>query len=297
MQFGAAIPHYGVPTSKKAVRDFSLLAEELMYDSIWTTDHIAVSSKFPQPYGIILESLTTLTYAAAITQNVRLGTSIIVLPMRDPFLFAKQVASLDVLCDGRLILGLGAGWMEDEFATLNADFSNRGKIMDEQISLMKQLWTADKPHFDGEFFKVDDVIFQPKPVNKNGLPIWIGGTTTSALKRATRLGDGWHPVGLSPSQILEGREKLESLLKRRKITISLRVPAEISSTATSTYTLSSGEKAYMLGGKREDIVREIEKLQEAGVEHLICGFGDKPYDFVASQATAFAKEIIPSFRG
>jgi probable F420-dependent oxidoreductase len=296
MKFGACIPHYGVPTSKKAVVDFCQLAEQLMFDSIWSTDHIAVSEKYPDPYGNIIESLTTLSFAAAKTERVKLGTSIIVLPMRNPVVFAKQAASLDFLSDGRLILGLGAGWMEDEFATLNADFKNRGKIMNEQIMLMKSLWTTEKPQFEGQFFKVTNAIFQPKPVAKNGPPIWIGGSSRSALKRVTRLADGWHPVGYSPSQISEGKKLLDSILQgKRKITISVRLPAEISETATSTYSQSSGEKAYMLGGKREAVISEVEKLEEAGVEHLVCYFGNKPYDFVASQAKLFANEIIPSF--
>jgi len=296
MKFGAGIPHYGVPTSKKAVNDFCELAERLMFDSIWTTDHIAVSDKYPDPYGCIIESLTTLSFAAAKTEHVKLGTSIIVLPMRNPVLFAKQAASLDFLSDGRLILGLGAGWMDDEFATLSADFQNRGKIMNEQIKLMKSLWSADKPQFGGQFFKIDNAIFLPKPLAKNGPPIWIGGSSRPALRRAASLGDGWHPVGYSPSQISEGKRILDSLLQgKRKITISVRLPVEISETAASIYSLSSGEQAYMLGGKREAVVKEVEKLQEAGVEHLICFFGNKPYDFVASQAKLFAQEIIPSF--
>jgi len=267
-----------------------------MFDSIWTTDHIAVSDKYADPYGNIVESLITLSFAAAKTERVKLGTSIIVLPMRNPILFAKQTASLDFLSEGRLILGLGAGWMDDEFATLKADFQNRGKIMNEQIRLMKSLWNTDKPHFEGHFFKVDNAIFMPKPITKNGPPIWIGGSSRSALKRVAKLGDGWHPVGFSPSQISEGKKTLDSLLGgKRKVTISARLPAEISDTASSTYSLSSGEKAYMLGGTREAVVEEIEKLRQAGVEHLICYFGNKPYDFVASQAKLFAQEVIPSF--
>ncbi len=117
----------------------------------------------------------------------------------------------------------------------------------------------------------------------------------SALKRAARLGDGWHPVGLSPAQIADGRKKLSPLLKGKQLKIAVRLPTEISDTASSHYKLSSGEEAYMLGGKREAVVQEIEKLEEAEVEHLVCFFGDKPYDFVAFQASLFAKEVIPSF--
>jgi probable F420-dependent oxidoreductase len=296
MKFGACIPHYGLSASKKAVVDFCALAERLMFDSVWTTDHVAVNNKYHDPYGNIMESLTTLSFVGAKTEHVKLGTSIIVLPMRNPVLFAKQAASLDVLSEGRVILAVGAGWMKDEFATLSADFHNRGKIMDEQIRLMRTLWTEDKPQFNGRFFKINDVIFLPKPVSKNGPPIWIGGTSPAALRRAARLGDGWHAEGFSPSQMSEGRERLNSLLKgKRKPIISVRLPTEISNTASTSYSLTSGERAYMLGGKLEGVVREMEKLRNAGVEHLVCFFGNKPYDFVASQATLFAKEIIPSF--
>jgi probable F420-dependent oxidoreductase len=296
MEFGACIPHYGVAMSKKAVRDFCKLADELNFDSIWTTDHIAVKKQFSDPYGSLLESLMTLGYAAAITEHVKLGTSIIVLPMRNPILFAKETATLDQFSDGRVILGLGAGWMDDEFATLGSNFRDRGKIMDEQIKLVRELWTNSEPRFDGRFFKVSDIAFLPKPVQKNGPPIWIGGTSSAALRRVARLADGWHPVGLSPKELGKGKENLNSILKgQRKVSLSVRVPVKISPSAGTTYSLSSGEQAYMIGGTREVVVQEIEAFQQAGLNHLICYFGNEPYDQVASQATLFAKGIMPSF--
>lgn len=296
MQFGACVPHYGVAASKKAVADFCKLAEELEFNSIWTTDHIAVNKQFANPYGSLLESLMTLGYAAAKTEHVTLGTSIIVLPMRNPILFAKETATLDQLSDGRLILGLGAGWMEDEFATLGSNFRDRGRIMNEQIRLLRELWTSGEPKFDGRFFKLSDVAFLPKPAQANGPPIWIGGTSPAALKRVAHLGDGWHPVGLSPNELARGTAKLNSIMKeKRKIVMSVRVPVKISSSATTTYSLSSGEQAYMIGGTREAVVREIEAFQQVGLNHLICYYGNESYDRVESQATLFAKEIMPSF--
>jgi len=296
MRFGACIPHYGVPASKKAISDFCKLAEELMFDSVWTTDHLAVSKKYTDPYGNIFESLVTLAFIAAATEHVKLGTSIIVLPMRDPILFAKQVASLDALSDGRIILGLGVGWMEEEFATLKSNYKDRGKIMNEQIRLLRVLWTLEEPRFEGRFFKVNDAVILPKPIQKNGPPIWIGGSSSAAIRRAANLGDGWHPVGLSPKEIVAGRKKLKSFIKDdRKIVTCVRLPVEISQTASTTYALSSGEQAYMLGGTREQILRELEAFREAGLDHLICFFGNKPYEFVESQARQFAENIIPSF--
>ena len=187
MKFGACIPHYGVPMSKKAIADFCKLAEGLNFDSIWTTDHIAVNKQYADPYGSIFESLMTLSFAAAHTEHVKLGTSIIVLPMRNPILFAKQTATLDQLSDGRLILGLGAGWMDDEFATLGFNFRDRGKIMNEQIRLLRILWTEAKPKFDGHFFKFSDIAFLPKSVQENGPQIWIGGSSHSAFRESCTL--------------------------------------------------------------------------------------------------------------
>jgi probable F420-dependent oxidoreductase len=283
--------------SKKAIADFCKLAEWLNFDSIWTTDHIAVNKRYADPYGSILKSLMTLSYVAAHTEYVELGTSIIVLPMRNPVIFAKQTATLDQLSDGRLILGVGAGWMEDEFATLEFNFHDRGKIMSEQIRILRILWTEDQPEFNGHFFKFSDIVFLPKPVQETGPQLWIGGSSLSALKRVARLGDGWHPVGLSPKEFAQGKEKLNSIVKSgRKITMSVRVPVKISSSAKTTYTMSSGDQAYMVGGVREAVVREIEAFEHAGLDHLVCYFGNEPYEQVAAQTTLFAEEIMPSFK-
>lgn len=283
--------------SKKAVTEFCRLAEDLNFDSVWTTDHIAVNKQFSNPYGSIYESLITLGYVAAKTERVKLGTSIIVLPMRNPILFAKQTATLDQLSDGRLILGLGAGWMEDEFATLGSNFHDRGKMMDEQIQLLRNLWTHTEPKFDGNFFKFNEIAFSPKSVQENGPPIWIGGTSHAALRRVERLGDGWHPVGLSPKQLAQGKQKLDSLMKqKRRISLSVRVPVKISASANTTYSLSSGEQAYMIGGARDAVVREIGMFKQTGLDHLICYFGNEKYDEVASQASLFGREVIPSFK-
>jgi probable F420-dependent oxidoreductase len=297
LKFGACIPHYGVPMSKKAVTDFCKLAERLNFDSIWTTDHMVVNKRYADPYGSILESLMTLGYAAAKTEHLKLGTSIIVLPMRNPIIFAKQTATLDQFSDGRLILGLGAGWMDDEFSTLGFNFRDRGKIMDEQIRILRTLWTEDQPKFDGRFFKFSDIAFLPKPVQENGPKLWIGGSSLSAFKRVAHLGDGWHPVGFSPNEFIQGKEKLNSILKgERKVTMSVRVPVKISPTAKTTYTMSSGDQAYMVGGASEAVVREIEAFEHAGLDHLVCYFGNEAYEQVAAQASLFAEEIIPSFK-
>jgi probable F420-dependent oxidoreductase len=173
-----------------------------------------------EPYGQILEPLTTLAYIASRTRKLRLGTSCVVLPQRNPVLVAKQAATLDAFSGGRVILGFGAGWAEKEFGYLNADFGRRGKVMDESIRLMKALWKDDLVNFDGTFFHLKDALFLPKPVNRN-IPVWIGGNGSLAVRRALNFGDGWHPVGLDLEDFRKGVESIRR--SGMSITISIRM--------------------------------------------------------------------------
>ena len=147
MQFGVALPHFSRMASRKAVLTTAREAEALGFDSVWTTDHVLMAADQPEPYGTILEAFITLTYVAAVTERVRLGTSVIVLPQREPVLVAKQAATLDVLSNGRVILGVGVGWNEREFGFLGASFNDRGRRLDEYIQALRVLWSAPDPEF------------------------------------------------------------------------------------------------------------------------------------------------------
>ena len=144
MKFGYILPNYGDKITPQALLDISDVCEEVGFDSVWATDHIVMPTTLKEPYGQLLEPLTTLGYIASRTEKLKVGTSCIVLPQRNPVLLAKQAAALDVFSKGRVILGLGAGWAEEEFGFLNADFSGRGRVMDESIRLMKTLWKDDR---------------------------------------------------------------------------------------------------------------------------------------------------------
>jgi len=162
VKFGYIAPNYGDKISAAQILEIAELCEDLGFDSIWATDHIIMPRELKDPYGQLLEPFITLSFVAARTEKLRLGTSIIVLPQRNPILVAKQAAALDVFSRGRVILGFGAGWAEKEFANLGANFTARGLIYDESIKLIRALWSQDVIDFKGDFFEVTDSLFLPK---------------------------------------------------------------------------------------------------------------------------------------
>jgi probable F420-dependent oxidoreductase len=210
MEFGAHIFGVGDLASPATLAEVANTAEHLGYHSVFLADHVLVprglQSKYPYtadgsfPYAPEkdwLDPLVALGYLAGQTRTIRIGTSIIVVPMRHPIVTAKQIATADFLSSGRVIFGAGVGWMAEEFTLLGASFHDRGRRMDEYLRLMQVLWTQDDPHFEGEYFRVSNCGFAPKPVQKPHVPLWIGGESRAALRRAARLGNGWHSAGTS----------------------------------------------------------------------------------------------------
>ena len=287
MKVGFCIPNYGKATSKLAIDDSARISEKLNYDHIWTTDHLLIPEKFFSPYGECLESLATLSYIAGKTENVELGTSIIVFPMREVVLFAKQAATLQILSSNRLVLGLGAGWNEVEFQSVRADFKSRGQYYDEGVQLFRWLMKGNA-EFKGDFYSISDGIFGPIP--KKQIPLLFGGNGGPSLRRAAKFGDGWHPVGASLSEIESGAEKIRKL-SETKIRIALRIAVNF-----KEETLKEREKrerSQLIGG-REEIISQILDYKKAGVTDIICYFGDVDLKKINSSATRFAKEVIPS---
>jgi probable F420-dependent oxidoreductase len=190
-------------------------AEELGFESIWTVEHVII----PQPHTpypgskdgqmpggdhvAIPDPLIPLAYAAAITSKIKLATGIVILPQRHPLYLAKQLASLDVLSHGRVILGIGSGWMPEEFASVDVDFKTRGARTDESIQAMRALWSDTPASFHGKYYHFHDVKSLPKPVNSAGVPIHIGGHSAAAAKRAGRYGDGFFPTIVQPDKLKE----------------------------------------------------------------------------------------------
>ncbi|MEY2431056.1 MAG: hypothetical protein QOC92_781, partial [Acidimicrobiaceae bacterium] len=186
MRFGLNLPNYSILGHRDAMVAIAERADELGYTSLWTSDHILLPTSLPDPFGNLLESFTTLSYLAARTEHIGLATGVLVLPQRDPLLVAKQAATVHHLSGGRLTLGIGVGWIPEEYGYLRADFHTRGALADEYIAAMRTLFETDAPDFHGAHIDYSDVLFSPKP--SVPLRIVVGGTRYAALKRAAALG-------------------------------------------------------------------------------------------------------------
>jgi probable F420-dependent oxidoreductase len=198
MRVGIHLPHIGRKAGPEAIRRAAIQAEGLGFADAWTSEHIIIPKGAPYPpSALFYDPVLTLTWAAAFTKLIGLGTSVLVLPMRHPLPLAKELATLQNLSEGRLILGVGVGWMEAEFAALGVPFRERGRRMDEGIAMMRAVWSEDPVSFAPRHIPavIEDMRMLPQPVKP--IPIWIGGSSEAALRRAVRL-DGWHGSRLMP---------------------------------------------------------------------------------------------------
>jgi len=314
MRFGFPIPTRGSLGTLDTIRRLGRAADEYQYDSIWITDHIVIpkttQSKYPysadgsfdlEAAQHYLDAPTVLSYLAGVTDRPALGSSVLILPYRNPVLVAKMVATLDVLSRGRVILAVGVGWMEEEFQALNlTTFQDRGAVTDEYIQILRELWTKEWPTYRGRFFSFEEVRFYPKPVQTPHPPIWIGGHTKAAIRRAARLGDGWHPIGLRPPAGLHPDEFATAAadLRReaeaagrdpRAITLSFRAPIKLSE------ALHSNSRMPFIGSP-EQIIEDIRTYQRLGVRHLIFDFAGPTVEAIIEQLHRFAEEIRPAVR-
>jgi probable F420-dependent oxidoreductase len=222
-----------------------------------------------------------LSFLAALTGKIRLVTSITVIPHRGAVETAKLVATIDVLSHGRMTLGVGAGWMREEFEALGAPpFDQRGRVTDEYLRAFKILWTEDDPAFEGEFVRFQNISFLPKPRQKPYPPIWIGGESGPALRRAARYGDTWYPIGNNPRYPLGSIGQFVSAVRRlgEIATEENRDPASISLVycalwfdETKTLTLDDGSR-QLLSGTVEQIAEDVAALAESGVQGLMLNF-------------------------
>jgi probable F420-dependent oxidoreductase len=244
-----------------------------------------------EPYGQLLEPFVTLAYVAARTQRLKVGTSCLVLPQRNPILVAKQAASLDAFSGGRVMLGLGVGWAEKEFGYLNAGFKQRGRVMDESIRLMKALWKEDVIHFDGEFFHVEDALFLPKPVRRD-IPVWIGGNGPLAVRRALKLGDGWHPVGATLEDFGKGAQRLTKA--GRKVTLSMRMTTDVRK-RREVYVGASNERRVAVSGSATEIRKQIDGYAAAGLEYYCASINHPASSEIIMDLRKFASEVIGSY--
>jgi probable F420-dependent oxidoreductase len=190
VHFGVILPNYGLDSSVDGIRRTVELAEELGFDSVWTTEHIIVGPEGVDPYGRVYDPLVTLGWIAGWTERIGLGTSIVLVPLHNPMHLAKEVATLQELSRGRFTLGVGMGWHKDEYDFMGVEFAGRGRRADEAIRLMRALWSGEHD-FEGEHWAFHDATSEPQPSPQP--EIWVGGSSARAIRRARELGDAWHP--------------------------------------------------------------------------------------------------------
>jgi len=195
MKVGVNLINFGPGVSPASLKSWATLSEALGYHIIMTSDHIAITpdvqSRYPAPF---YEPLSLLGWLAGVTTKIEIGTTVIIVPYRNPLELAKATANVDQLSDGRFILGVGIGWAQEEFHVLNAAYKSRGAVTNEYLAAVKLLWTQDVASYNGKFISFDDVHTAPRPIQTPHPPIWVGGPSDAAMRRTVRYGDAWHPI-------------------------------------------------------------------------------------------------------
>ena len=309
MKIGVFLPISGRAASA-VLTDAARRAEALGYDSVWAADRIvtpweintlypySADQRFIVPPDIpFLEPLTCLAFLAGCTQKIALGMSVLVMPYRHPLSWAKIATTIDHLSKGRLILGVGVGWMVEEFDALGVSFKERGTMADEQLEVVHRLWNDEKPRFDGRYYHFDEVGFSPKPLQKPRVPIWIGGEGARAQRRAGTHGDAWFPyfVRITPRELAAGfdnvrRWAVEAKRDPNAIRLSCCLPIEVTRQPVS-------QEEDRLMGTPEQLLTALRRFQEIGVEHLALQFMVPRWPERIEQIERFAREAMPALRG
>ena len=314
MQFGFNAPTAGPLSAAVPLTKLVTEGEAMGFDYATLSDHVIIptdiEAKYPYsstgefPAGSRAErheQLIEVTYVAAKTTRLRLVTSVMVVPHRPAVLTAKMLASIDVLSNGRLTLGIGAGWMKEEFEAIGApDFAARGKVTDEYIKAFIELWTKDKPRFAGEHVRFDNILLEPKPVQKPHPPIWVGGESGPALRRTAQLGDAWYPIGTNPANPLDSLARFKAQVARlRKMTqeagrkpdaveLALRCTAYGESVPAKA---GDGERR-LFAGKPAEIAADVKALRDMGVGYLDIGFGGTTVEAMLGEMQKFRKDVL-----
>lgn len=300
MKFGVTIPNNWGIAEPQQVLAMGPLAEELGYDSIWVMDHLFNTGYIRErlddkPY---YHPLATLSYLSATTKRVTLGTSVLVLPYHNPVELAKYAATLDHMCGGRVILGVGAGAMTEEFAALGVPFHQRGALTNECMAVMKELWTNPDPTYHSRRWSFSDLKFSPKPVQQPHIPLWVGGASAGALRRAATLGDGWHPTGMPPEEFSKGREEVRALAAAAgrepdALAMSIRLEVEAHGGPSSR---RAQNRARLPGDNPEQMIAGISAYQRAGVEHLLLALNSGDMPRIRELMEVIARKVMPQFR-
>ena len=317
MQIGCSAPVSGPLIGPDSLVRIATEAEMLGFDYVTVSDHVmiptSIASRYPYsdsgefPSGAAaarLEQLTAATFIAAATSKLRIVTSVMVVPHRPAVLTAKILATLDFLSKGRITLGIGAGWCEEEFIAIGAPpFAERGAVTDEYMMVCKELWTADEPKFNGKYVQFNDVLFPPKPVQQP-IPIWVGGESGPALRRTAKYGDAWYPIGTNPqfpmdtlTRFKAGAAKLAALTEKagrdpKAVALSYRVSSNPEAQPKGTV---DGE-LKLFTGSAADFAGDIKALQDVGVTSFDFGLFGPTLDATIDTMRKFRDEVMAKAR-
>src|SRR6201992_2247818 len=317
MQIGGSAPTSGPLIGPDSLVRIATEAEQLGFDYVTVSDHVMIptsiasrypyseSGEFPSGAGAArLEQLTTVAFIAAATSKMRIVTSVMVVPHRPAVLTAKILATIDYLSKGRLTLGIGAGWCEEEFEAIGAPpFEDRGHVTDEWMMACKELWSSKDPKFDGKYVKFDEVVFTPKPVQKS-IPIWVGGESGPALRRTAKYGDAWYPIGTNPqfpmdtlTRFKAGVAKLRGLTEKAgrdpaAVGLAYRVSSNPEAQPKGTV---DGERKLFTGGAA-DYAGDIKALRDAGVTAFDFGLFGADAEATVGNLRRFRDDVIAKVR-
>ncbi len=316
MEYGLHVGTRGAAGTPDGLQAIALKAQSLGFAHLGLSDHVVIATDvesvypytdngkwFAQDSGYCLEQLSLLSFLAGVTQRIRLLTSVMVAPYRHPVLTAKMLATADVISKGRIIVGVGAGWMAEEMRLLDSPaFAERGKVTDEYIQAFRNLWTEANPQFHGTHVNYDQLKFEPKPVQKPHPPLWIGGESRPARRRAARLGDAWYPVNNNPAAPLDTPEKFGVAFDsvRQMAATAGRDPATIEAALLAIgYRHEPGvgdsDARRIFTGGTQAIIDDIGGYREHGLNHLVVAFESDDLQRSLDTLDAFASQIMPAF--
>jgi probable F420-dependent oxidoreductase len=315
MKFGFVIPTRPPLATTENIVAMLAKAEELGFAYVTVPDHIIPPGEFKHAYpyaasgemswgpsGNVLEMLALLSFLAGKTSRIRIATGIMVVPLRNPLFAAKALATIDFLSNGRLTVGCGVGWEHLEFAALGAPaFSERGQVADEYIRLFKELWTKDSPKFAGRYANFADLPFYPKPVQRPHPPIWVGGESPPAMRRAARLGNGWYPIGSNQRYPYDTIKRFSAAVRRfnRQVEEAGRNRSELELAycvlwyaEDKAVILESGERKAFTG-EFQQIAADVQAFKELGVSCIILNLQANTLKESLNRMERFAARVYP----
>jgi len=314
MKFGVSTLTRGVCTTPESYSAVAKAAERAGFDFLSVNDHLVVPAKLDSCYpydaggafgaaehGHCFDQLATVAFLAGCTDRLRLLTSVMVVPHRPAVLTAKTLATIDVLAKGRLIVGAGAGWMREEFELLGVPFEDRGRLTDEYLAAFKELWTKEKPAYSGKHVKFADVLFYPKPTQKPHPPLWIGGESGPALRRAIKLGDVWYPGSNSQTRPLDTPERVAAGIAdvKRACAAAGRDPATLGVALLvqgffewGDYRTADGSARRFFTGTSADMAADAAALSSLGVGHVAIRLGGNTVEECVARIDRFGAEVI-----